>query len=99
MKGSQWRGRKVSSGEMPGPEDTVVSPVSLEKAMLSSNIGPGFVKVCTPVCICRGIGSLSASREKALPDKMFERGIQVGKTNLGPAQSGVFVDCVDFRNR
>ena len=40
---------------MPEPEDTVVIPVSLEKVMLSSNIGPGFVKVCTPVCICRGL--------------------------------------------
>ena len=40
---------------MPGPEDTVVSPVSLEKATLSTNIGPGFVKVCTPVCIVEGL--------------------------------------------
>jgi hypothetical protein len=74
-------------GNLPGPNDTVVRPVSTKEATLSSNIGPGFVKVSTPTCICGGIGGLSACREKALPDKMFESGIQVGETNLGP---GVF---------
>ena len=45
-------------GKVPGPNDTVVRPVSTKEATLSSNIGPDFVKVSTPTCICGGIGCL-----------------------------------------
>ena len=74
----QQTGKAEESDEMPGPADTVISPVRLEKTTVSCKVGPGFVEGHASACIGRGIGSTPSSPEEALPDKVFERGLQVG---------------------